>query len=147
MFWWNNLQNGELHSKAHWYRRPWSTSQDNLLHAYWLNYFSRAEGVPKAIENVEIRGVCVLYLILRFARSLAYHHAHTTDIYDYLFYRYFGCQCSTVEKSPRGGSKMNGYALELTVAISQQCCIDNQNIHNTNSHTCLSCVRDDMLNF
>ena len=30
---------------------------DHLLHAYWLNYFSRAEGVPKAIENVEICGV------------------------------------------------------------------------------------------
>ena len=35
----------------------------------------------------------------------------------------------------------------LTVAISQQGCIDNQNIHNTNNHMCLSCVRDDMLNF
>ena len=35
----------------------------------------------------------------------------------------------------------------LPVAISQQCCIDNQNIHNTNNHMCLSCVHDDMLNF
>ena len=57
---------------------------------------------------MEIRGVYILYLILRFARRLAY---------DYLCYRYFGCQCSIVEKSPRGGSKMSGYALGLTVAI------------------------------
>ena len=35
----------------------------------------------------------------------------------------------------------------LTVAISHQCCIDNQNIHNTNDHMRLSCVRDGMLNF
>ena len=35
----------------------------------------------------------------------------------------------------------------FTVAIFQQCCIDNQNIYNTNNHMCLSCVRDDMLNF
>ena len=35
----------------------------------------------------------------------------------------------------------------LPVAISRQCCIDNQNIHSTNNHTCLSCVRDDILNF
>ena len=34
----------------------------------------------------------------------------------------------------------------LPVAISRQCCIDNQNVHNTNSHMCLSCVRDDILN-
>ena len=35
----------------------------------------------------------------------------------------------------------------LTVAISQQCCIDNQTIHNINNHICLSCVCDGMLNF
>ena len=35
----------------------------------------------------------------------------------------------------------------LPVAIFQQCCIDNQNIRNTNNHMCLSCGRDDMLNF
>ena len=29
---------------------------------------------------------------------------------------------------------------------SRQCCIDNQNIHNTNNHMCLSCERDDILN-
>ena len=34
----------------------------------------------------------------------------------------------------------------FTVAISQQCYIDNQTIHNTNNHMCISCVRDDMLN-
>ena len=34
----------------------------------------------------------------------------------------------------------------FTVAISQHSCIDNQKIHNTNN-MCLSCVRDDMLNF
>ena len=73
-------------------------------------------------------------------------------------------QCSIVEKSPWEGSKMGGYALDLNktkftalmrnhsfstlcVAIYQQCCIDNQYIHNTNDHMCLSCVRDDMLNF
>ena len=33
-----------------------------LLHAYWLNYFSHAEDVAKAIENVEIRAVyCPLF--------------------------------------------------------------------------------------
>ena len=40
-------------------------------------------------------------------------HAHTIDTYDYLCYGYFGSQCSTVETSPRYGSKMRGYALEL----------------------------------
>ena len=33
------------------------------------------------------------------------------------------------------------------VSISQQCCIDIQNIQNTNKHMCLSRVRDDILNF
>ena len=55
----------------------------------------------------------VLYLIFRFARSSAYHHAHTIDTHDYLCYGYCGCQCSIVEKSPREGSKMSGYALDL----------------------------------
>ena len=32
----------------------------------------------------------------------------------------------------------------LTVAISQKCCIDNQNIHNTKNHMCLSCMHDDV---
>ena len=41
----------------------------------------------------------VLYVILRFARSSAYHHAHMVDTYDYLSYGYFGCQCSIVEKN------------------------------------------------
>ena len=50
----------------------------------------------------------VLYLILRFARSSAYHHIHTIDIYDYLCYGYFGCQCNIVEKSPWEGLKMGG---------------------------------------
>ena len=35
----------------------------------------------------------------------------------------------------------------LSTAIFWQSCIKNQNIHNTNNHMCLSCVRDDMLNF
>ena len=35
----------------------------------------------------------------------------------------------------------------LPVAIFRQCCINNKNIRNTNNHMCLSCVRDDMLNF
>ena len=35
----------------------------------------------------------------------------------------------------------------LPVAIFRQCCINNQNIHNTNNHMCLSCVRDEMLKF
>ena len=34
----------------------------------------------------------------------------------------------------------------LPVVISQQCCIDNQNIYNTNNHMCLWCVHNDMLN-
>ena len=56
----------------------------------------------------------VLYLILPFARSSAYHQAYTIDTYDYLIlYGYFGCQCSIVEKSPWEGSKMGGYELEL----------------------------------
>ena len=32
----------------------------------------------------------------------------------------------------------------LIVVISRECCIDNQNIHNTNNHMCLSCMCDDM---
>ena len=52
-------------------------------------------------------------LILRFGRSSEYHHAHTIDTYGYLCYEYFGCQCNIVEKSPREGSKMGGYALDL----------------------------------
>ena len=87
---------------------------DNLLYAYLLNYFSLAEGVPKAIENTwKFVLFIVLYLILRFARSPAYHHTHTIDTYDYLCNGYFGYQCGIVEKSPREGSKMGGYALDL----------------------------------
>ena len=72
------------------------------VHAYWLNYFSRAEGVPKAIDNTwKFVASIVLYLILRFARSSVYHYAHLIDTYDYLCYGCFGCQCSIVEKSPR----------------------------------------------
>ena len=55
----------------------------------------------------------VLYLILRFARSSAYHQAYMIDTYDYLCYGYFVCQCSIIEKSPREGLKMGGYALAL----------------------------------
>ena len=32
-----------------------------------------------------------------------------------------------------------------TLTVNQN--IDNQNIHKKNNHICLSCVRDDMLNF
>ena len=54
---------------------------DYLLHAYWLNCFSRAEGVPKAIENTwTFVQFIVLCSILHFARS----SAHTKDTYDYL---------------------------------------------------------------
>ena len=58
---------------------------------------------------------------------------------------------------------MGGYALEikieltalmsnysfstLSVAIFQQCYIDNQNIFKTNNHMFLSCVRDYIPNF
>ena len=52
-------------------------------------------------KQVEFHGVHCPFLILRFARSLAYDHAHTVDTYDYLCYGYFGCQCSIVEKLPR----------------------------------------------
>ena len=38
----------------------------------------------------------------------------------------------------------HGFAT-LTVVISQQRCIDNQNIHNKNKHMCLSCVRSTKL--
>ena len=55
----------------------------------------------------------VLYLILRFARISAYHHAHTIDTFGHLCYGYFGCQCSIVEKLPREWSKIGGYELEL----------------------------------
>ena len=54
----------------------------------------------------------VLYLILRFARISAYH-IHMLDTCGYLCCRYFSCQCNIVEKSPREGSKMGGYALDL----------------------------------
>ena len=53
--------------------------------------------------------ICGVYLILHFARS----SANRIDTYDYIFYAYFGCQCSIVEKSPREGSKMGGYPLDL----------------------------------
>ena len=83
-----------------------------------LNYFLRVDGEPKALENTwKFVVFIVLYLILRFARSSAYHHAHTIDIYGYLYYGYFGCKCSIVEKSPREGSKTGGYALELNVLL------------------------------
>ena len=59
----------------------------------------------------------VFYLILHFAGSSSYHHAHMIDTYGYLCYGYFGCQCSTVKKTPREGSKMGGYALELEVLL------------------------------
>ena len=84
----------------------------NLRQTYWLNYFSRAESIPKAIEITWKFVVFIaLYLVLRFARNSAYHYAHTIDTYDYLCYRYFGYQCSM--KAPREGLKMGGYALYL----------------------------------
>ena len=55
----------------------------------------------------------VLYLILPFARSSAYHQARTIKTYDYLWCGYFGCQYSIVEILPREGSKMGCYALDL----------------------------------
>ena len=55
--------------------------------------FLRAEGVLKAIENTwKFMVFIVLYLILRFARSSAYSHAHTIDTYSYLCYGYSGFQ-------------------------------------------------------
>ena len=62
---------------------------------------------------MEIVVFIVLYLILRFARSSTYLHVCMIDIYDYLCYGYFSCQCNNVEKSTREGSKMGGYALDL----------------------------------
>ena len=36
----------------------WSKSQTTYMYfTHWLNYFSRTEGVTKAIENMEICGV------------------------------------------------------------------------------------------
>ena len=92
---------------------------DYLLHAYWLNYFSRAEGVPEAIENTwKFMVFIVLCLILRFSRSSAYIHAHMIYTYDFLCYGYFGCQYSIVETLPREGLKMGGYALDLNKTYS-----------------------------
>ena len=55
----------------------------NILHAYWLNYFSHVEGVLKAIENTwKLIMFTVLYLILRFTRSSAYHQEHTKDTFE-----------------------------------------------------------------
>ena len=59
---------------------------------------------------MEILVFIVLYLILHFARSSAYHHAHMIDIHNYLCYGYFGCQCSIVEKLLLEEVKMGGYA-------------------------------------
>ena len=51
------------------------------------NYFSCAEGVPKAIENTwKFVVFIVIYLILRFARSSAYYHAHTTDTWLFMLW-------------------------------------------------------------
>ena len=77
---------------------------------HWLNYFSRAEGVPKAIENT---WKCVVFIILYlFCALIEVQHiiTHTHDRHMWLFVL---CQCSIVEKSPREGSEMGGYALEL----------------------------------
>ena len=54
--------------------------------------------------------VFFIHLILHFARSSTYHHAHVIDTCGYLCNGHFGCQCSIVEKSPREGLKMGGYA-------------------------------------
>ena len=54
--------------------------------------------------------ICVVYCYFALARSSAYHEAHMIDTYDHLYY---GCQCSIVEKLPRGGSKMGGLAFDL----------------------------------
>ena len=57
---------------------------DHLLHAYWLNYFSHAEGVLKAIENTwKLVIFIVLHLHLHLAGSSAYH-THTIDTSGYL---------------------------------------------------------------
>ena len=86
------MKNGELHSTAYLYRRLWSKSQTTYFTHIWLNYFSRADGVPKAIENTwKFVVFIVLYLILCFARSLAYYNAHTTDTYGNFCYEYFDC--------------------------------------------------------
>ena len=58
---------------------------DYLLLAYWLNYFSHAEGVPKAIENTWKFVVIFLYLILRFASSSAHRSSCTHDRHILLF--------------------------------------------------------------
>ena len=50
----------------------------------------------------------VVYLILHFARSSAYHLTHTVDTCGYFFF-----QCNIVKKSPREGLKMGGYTLDL----------------------------------
>ena len=36
-------------------------------------------------------------VLFYFARSLTYHQTYTTDTYDYLCWRYFGCQCCVAE--------------------------------------------------
>ena len=61
-------------------------------HTFWLTCFLHAEGLSKAIENTwKFVVFIVLYLILCFARSSAYHHANTIDTYGYLCYCFFSC--------------------------------------------------------
>ena len=51
-----------------------------------------------------------------FYALLEIQHIITHTLYDYLcygYFGYFGCQCSTIEKSPREGLKIGGYALDL----------------------------------
>ena len=81
---------------------------DHLFHAYWLKYFVRAEGVPKAIRNtlkfVVFIGFC---LILGFTSSSACRYAHKMiiSVMDMLVVN--------AALSTRKGSKMGDSALNL----------------------------------
>ena len=71
-----------------------------------MNYFSHAAGVPKAIGNTwKFVMFIVLYLILYFARSSVYHHAHTIDMYDYLCYGYLVVNAALLRNRHRKGPK------------------------------------------
>ena len=156
-------KNGELHLTAHWYRRLWSKSQTTYFtHICWIIF--RVLKVYR--KYVEIRGVYCTLLNFALCKKCCIS-SRTRDRYIWLSVLWIfwlsmqHCwEIATVRVENewlriRAVSRVFIYLdlmrnrpfSTLPLAISQQCCIDNQNIHSTNNHMCLSCVRDDMLNF